>query len=656
MPLDINRFIQLSRSIFQETDYDVSCQLSRSLDAFNHLFDLKIKITSRDLTKIENVFEIEYITHHEKWNYVGGTQYPLSLSESFVEGTTQTLKQNLLNYVSQSDASLNISAALKRTKTFLNTVRILDDDFNTRILNTLQNLTVDGIVHVSDYNDEIAQNSFALLNSNIRFHPFRILTTNILDVSATDTNQLARRDIIRNHINSVMEYYYEQKKESIFYVKHGDVSFSGPLFFDASYAIRVSDDSFSNPSIETNDLLEKTYPNEYGDYVFYAIPNGQGLSGEFRTYEETNNLFADTNSNIYTLVNTYTDTSLVDLESFNSHLVPYRFINGDSLNLIAEYDMEHNEYSILRVPPRKYKIQLNLMNYYYDYIPSNSSYHIFYNRDKLNQGILSSSFQANGDPVLVDNGWNYTLSGEQTEIITSIYNSTIPHIKQAFHIQLLDENANNNFNYGVSDLKVGHLLTSYFTETSGNDGFRWKDSLNVTGSRFIQNGNSVDLNTQSEPIMIIQILVNEVIQSGGFLSLHMDTFTNQKKRNASGVLSFDHRMIFDVSMEDFTEISANTNVFLIYPPDKVDSFGHDTNDDINGYSPAYGGLYITTTKVNTTTSDLLGNQSIDWNTNSPISKITLNLSSPNNSSSADFTVRNIKLNINSLLLDYQYYV
>ena len=180
--------------------------------------------------------------------------------------------------------------------------------------------------------------------------------------------------------------------------------------------------------------------------------------------------------------------------------------------------------------------------------------------------------------------------------------------------------------------------------------------MNVTGSRFIQNGNSVGLNTQSEPIMIIQILVNEVIQSGGFLSLHMDTFTNQKKRNASGVLSFDHRMIFDVSMEDFTEISANTNVFFIYPPDKVDSFGHDTNDDINGYSPAYGGLYITTTKVNTTTSDLLGNQSIDWNTNSPISKITLNLSSPNNSSSADFTVRNIKLNINSLLLDYQYYV
>ena len=220
----------------------------------------------------------------------------------------------------------------------------------------------------------------------------------------------------------------------------------------------------------------------------------------------------------------------------------------------------------------------------------------------------------------------------------------------------MDENTNNNFNYGVSDLKVGHLLTSYFTETSGNDGFRWKDTLTTTGSRFIQNGNSVGLNTQTEPIIIIQILVNNVIQSGDFLSLHIDTFTNQKKRNASGVLSFDHRMEFDVSMDDFTEISANTNVFLIYPPDKVGSFTHSTNDNVNGYSPAYGGLYITTTKVITTTSDLLGNQSIDWNTNSPVSKMTLHLSSPGNSSNTDFILRNIKLNINSMLLDYQYYV
>ena len=285
----------------------------------------------------------------------------------------------------------------------------------------------------------------------------------------------------------------------------------------------------------------------------------------------------------------------------------------------------------------------------------------------------------------------------QTEVITSLYNTDIPHIQQAYNIQLLDSNTTNNYNNGVSDLKVGHLLSDYFVNATGSD-FTWQTSdtsnevlivndpnsnvyyISSSGTNgFIANGDGVGINTQSDPIFIFQLLINQPIKSADFFVLHVDTFTNQKRKNASGVLPYDHRMIFHMKMEEFTQsfyvafldqtfevsqINSNTNLFLVYPPDKMTTFETDVSNnpsiyDVSGYNNAFGGLYITSVDKNEDTSQLLNSQAITWDTNSSVSKVTVHLTSHTGESGTfdptDFTLRNAKVNANGTLLDYQYY-
>lgn len=160
---------------------------------------------------------------------------------------------------------------------------------------------------------------------------------------------------------------------------------------------------------------------------------------------------------------------------------------------------------------------------------------------------------------------------------------------------------------------------------------------------------------------------------------HSVSFNNHKIKNASGILSYDHRMRLCMKMEEFTQsfyvpalnqtfevsqINGNTNLFLVYPPNKItaieDMISNDPSRyDISGYTNNIGGLYISNVYKNEDTSQLLNNQSITWDTNSSISKITLHLNSHNGQSDTfdptDFTLRNIQMNVNGTFFDYQYY-
>ena len=142
--------------------------------------------------------------------------------------------------------------------------------------------------------------------------------------------------------------------------------YAGPLFFDLSQAI-INNDLFQNPTLDPSDVLVKTYEKDYVDYAFYALP--EDVSGGYRTYEISNNVFADVSSDIYTLIANQTSTTIVDLESFNSKLIPFKFMNGDVINVIIEYSPTQTDISGANVqqkviPPRKYKVKINLKNFY----------------------------------------------------------------------------------------------------------------------------------------------------------------------------------------------------------------------------------------------------------------------------------------------------
>ena len=125
--------------------------------------------------------------------------------------------------------------------------------------------------------------------------------------------------------------------------------------------------------------------------------------------------------------------------------------------------------------------------------------------------------------------------------------------------------------------------------------------------------------------------------------------------------SFEHPTFGTI---EFQQIVANSNVFLVYPPSKVSSFQNDVSNnpstyDISGYTNVFGGLYIQNVKKNEDTSQLLNNQSISYNIDTPVSKITMYLKSNTsqnvNFDPSDFTLRNITMNIKSTKIDYQYY-
>lgn len=729
-----NQLAQLGFEL--DTDFSSSSQLDRSLDAFNQLFYVYVKLTFRDLSEIRNLNELGFFTQYDKWNYSGNTQNSLLFSESNVDlsfqidpqGNGQTLKRDFVRYMVQTFlGSSKLGGMLKQKTNIVNEVIALDSVINTQILNQLQPLTNDGILYEGDYELEMTNNYYPLSNvdgtKTSTHNPVRVLVSSILNENVIDSsNHVVRREHFKHYLNPIMELHYQQNKDNIFYIlyqtENYDASgvfiknYCGPLFFDISNAI-ATNDLLLNPTLNVADVLSKTFEQDYDDNVFYALP--ADVSGGYRSYEVSNNLFADPSSEIYTLIDSYTTTTIVDLETFNGKLIPFKFINGDSLNVIIEYspnaqDVSGSNVHEKPIPPRKYKIKINLKNFYYDYIGATKTYSIFYNKDKLDDGtlsaanVLNSAFQASGDPVLNSHGWNYTLDYDanneptrQTEVITSLYNTDIPHIHQAYNIQLLDSNTTNNYNNGVSDLKVGHLLSDYFVNATGSD-FTWQTSdtsnevlivndpnnnvyyISSSGtSGLIANGDGVGINTQSDPIFIFQLLINEPIKSADFFVLHVDTFTNQKRKNASGVIPYDHRMIFHMKMEEFTQsfyvafldqtfevsqINSNTNLFLVYPPNKITTFETDVSNnpslyDVSGYNNAFGGLYITSVDKNEDTSQLLNSQAITWDTNSSVSKMTVHLTSYTGESGTfdptDFTLRNAKVNANGTLLDYQYY-
>lgn len=717
------------------TDFDSISQMDRSVDAFNQLFYINVKLTFRDLTQIRNLNELGYFTQYDKWNYSGSTQNALIFSDSIVDASyqimpdtpNQQLKFDFMLYMVETYlGSARLGPIIKKKQNMINDVVVLDSTINTQILNDMLPLTNDGVLFEEDYQLELSNNYFPLNNEDgtktSTHNPFRILASSILNENIIDSsNHVLRRGVFKNYINTIMDHYYTENEANIFYVTYQtdtyDASnvyvqkYAGPLFFDLSQAI-INNDLFQNPTLDPSDVLVKTYEKDYVDYAFYALP--EDVSGGYRTYEISNNVFADVSSDIYTLIANQTSTTIVDLESFNSKLIPFKFMNGDVINVIIEYSPTQTDISGANVqqkviPPRKYKVKINLKNFYYDYIEATNTYTIFYNKEKVEDGTLSnanvlhSAFQASGDPSLNTHGWNYTLNYDineeperQTEIITSLYNSNIPHIEQAFNIQLLDQNTSNNYNKGASDLKFGHLITDYFVDTS-NTGFQWQTAdtsnsipivqdpnnnayyISSSSTRFIQNDNSIGINTQSDPIFVFQILVNKPIKSADFFVFHVDSFTNNKQKNASGILGFDYRMVFKVKMEEFTQsfyvafldqtfevsqINGDTNLFLVYPPDKLSAFETDVSNnastyDVTGYSTVCAGLYLTTVTKNDDSSQLLNSSAIDWNTNADVSKMTLHLTSHTGESGtfdpSDFTLRNIKINVNSTSFDYQYY-
>ena len=76
------------------------------------------------------------------------------------------------------------------------------------------------------------------------------------------------------------------------------------------------------------------------------------------------------------------------------------------------------------------------------------------------------------------------------------------------------------------------------------------------------------------------------------------------------------------------DLSENTNLFLVYPPDKISVLQNDVSNnntlyDVSGYEPVYKELYINSILKNDDSGELLNNESIQWNTNIDVAKISV---------------------------------
>jgi hypothetical protein len=500
-----------------------------------------------------------------------------------------------------------------------------------------------------------------------------------------------------------MDYAYEQNKDRVFFLEFTDVDavvkHAGPLFFDISTAVAYGE-YLENNNLSENDILTQNFTNDYS-FNFYSLPVNNDISGYYRVYGKTDssNEFDISNSSIYTLFDTCTDTSLVNLESFNSQMIPFHFMDGDILSFMVEYSIpqiksenETDDY----ISTRKYKVDIKLSSMYYDNIESNNTYYVYYHRDKINSGELNylGSLYSNVDSLDV-HGWKFDLSYQgtvDTEYIYGFYNSNLPHIKEAFNANIVYENTDNNCTYGVSDLKIGHIITPDFViENNASNTFTWKtsepvdisysfdisDPIDISDSvdisYYIQSGSnsenhdisntgSVNINNQDEPIFVFQLLIHTDISISDFFKINIDTFTNNKRQNASGNLCYDYRIIMTPKIETFTNqrINQDTNLYLIYPPSEISSFKPPNNTLIDGYNNVFSGLYIT----NITKNEIIGNlyQPLHWNTNIDISKLTIILSShndSNNTNSYEVTMRYGSIFIHSLnpgKIEYQFFV
>ncbi|MBC61164.1 MAG: hypothetical protein CMP11_01805 [Zetaproteobacteria bacterium] len=759
--LDLSEYYSYQKVVFDvneqesfqlNTDYASEANLEVIRDCFSKLFYLNVKITFRDLTQIEHYNELGYYTDYTKWNIMNNTQSPVEFSNAIVDpsfvlnkhsATTEYLKKDLFNhFVLSFFSDLKLTSLLKNKRTVFSNIIQQDVNIHNHLLQELKVFTDDGVLYEKDYARDISNNLYYHVNHGISVNSignsFRVLAGNILSPYTTNgQNNNYRKNIYLDQIKTIMDDYYQEHVDEIFYLKFTDsydasnnniYKYAGPLFFDISNTISYSD-LFGNTTLSEGNVILKCYTVDYLEHVFYSIP--PDMSGGYREYDLSLNEFSDSSSSIYTLISSSTTKTIVDLESFNSKLIPFRFMNGDSLNLLIRYKAkEYMSGSESIVPSDKvYKVNLNMLNSYYLYDKTSNTYYVYYNKEKFdngdlqNENVLHSAFQNRGDPILFNDGWNYTLDYDinnnpvqQTEIVTSLYNSSLPHIKQAFQIIQLTQDNGNNYNNGDSNLTLGYFITDDFVDVS-NDSSYWKTQEMGLGSVSLANSSTNSsyyitsssseteitqnntlviswcpcchccccscpddslTHSQDQPIFIIQILANKSIQNQDFLTLDIDTFTVNKKRNASGVTSFDHRLQIGVNMGDFAysfehptfgtiefqQIVANSNVFLVYPPSKVSSFQNDVSNnpstyDISGYTNVFGGLYIQNVKKNEDTSQLLNNQSISYNIDTPVSKITMYLKSNTsqnvNFDPSDFTLRNITMNIKSTKIDYQYY-
>lgn len=681
---DLNANVDIELSLPQQgfSNFESSCKLERLVDAFNELFEVGINITHRDLSVQTNIDAIGYYTNYEKWNYVHESQFPLSISESIVDTSFQIsphypyqqLKHDLRRYLVEDFlGSARLSRIVKQQTNVLNNVTTLNSSFNSQILNILSPLTTDGVLYNSDYSEILTNNFYQLLDSTktSTYNPLRILLSNILNpLTKTNKRNSKRKEIFTSYVDPIMDDYYESCKDKIFYLCYSTDSydiygraiknFCGPLFFDVSNAL-ATNNAIGNSTLYENDLLTKTFSADFGSYVFYALPTN--VSGGYRTYESNNNLFADASSAIYTLIEDNTTKTLVDLASFNQKLIPFQFIDGDSINFIVNYDISHNNGT---TGSRKYKVQIDMKSKYYDFVFDTNTYYVYYNITKYEGGLLTSdvlgdSFQTSDDPSFSTLGWKFTFDASdniQTETITSFYKSSLPHLQETYNISQTNENTSNNYTSGVSDLKMNQFMTSYYVDICGSD-FAWKtnDISNSISDPFISDASNIGIHSPSDPIFVLQFILDSSLNHDDFCSVQIDSFTNHKKYSASGLLPFDYRII--MGPNNIGDLSENTNLFLVYPPDKISVLQNDVSNnstlyDVSGYEPVYKELYINSILKNDDSGELLNNESIQWNTNIDVAKISVILNS-STTNTTDLTLRSGILNANSIKINYIFY-
>ena len=681
---DLNANVDIELSLPQEgfSSFESSCKLERLVDAFNELFEVGINITHRNLSVQANIDAIGYYTNYEKWNYVHESQFPLSISESIVDASFQIsphypyqqLKHDLRRYLVEDFlGSARLSMIVKQQTNVLSNVMTLNSSFNSQILNILSPLTTDGVLYNSDYSPNLTNNFYQLLDNTktSSYNPLRILLSNILNpLTKTNTRNSKRKEIFTDYVDPIMDNYYDSCKDKIFYLAYSTDSydiygraiknFCGPLFFDVSNAL-ATNNAIGNSTLYEYDLLTKTFSADFGSYVFYALPTN--VSGGYRTYESNNNLFADASSAIYTLIEDNTTKTLVDLASFNQKLIPFEFIDGDSINFIVNYDISHNNGT---TGSRKYKVQIDMKSKYYDFVFDTNTYYVYYNITKYEGGFLTSdilgdSFQTSDDPSFSTLGWKFTFDvsdNTQTETITSFYKSSLPHLQETYNISQTNENTSNNYTSGVSDLKMNQFMTSYYVDICGSD-FAWKtnDISNTITDPFISDASNIGIHSPSDPIFVLQFILDSSLNHDNFCSVQIDSFTNHKKYSASGLLSFDYRII--MGPNNIGDLSENTNLFLVYPPDKISVLQNDVSNnsalyDVSGYEAVYKELYINSIIKNDDSGELLNNESIQWNTNTDVAKINVILNS-STTNEIDLTLRSGILNANSSKINYVFY-
>ena len=200
------------------TDFDSTAQIDRSLDAFNQLFFINVKLTFSDLSEIRNLKELGYFTQYDKWNYSAFTQNAIPFSESIVDTSFQimtdprneVLKNDFMLYMLETFlGSAKLGFLIKKKTNMINDVISLDDALNTQILNILSPLTTDGVLFEQEYAIESSGNYYPLENLDgtkiSKHNPFRILSSSILNENIIDSSDhVFRKEHFKEYLNPIM--------------------------------------------------------------------------------------------------------------------------------------------------------------------------------------------------------------------------------------------------------------------------------------------------------------------------------------------------------------------------------------------------------------------------------------------------------------------